>query len=215
MLHTAVRLVYTVATRRPSAAGSMNRDFLSILETRRSALSITLDEPGPDEEQTRQLIRIASRVPDHGKLAPWRFEVWDMAFRRQMHASLLGRLEALPDVEDREKKKQTTDKLLHGPTLVVAISKAAQHPKIPVWEQTLSAGASCMKLLIAANAMGFEAQWLTAWFVYDDGAKPVLGLGDDELIAGLIHIGSSSVAKNERPRPELDDILQFKTPGTI
>lgn len=191
----------------------MNSEMLARLATRRSALSITLEEPGPNEEQIRQLVGVASRVPDHGKLAPWRFEVWDMAYRRAKHAQLQSLLDGHDEVPDREKKRQGTDKLLHGPCLIVAISRAAEHPKIPIWEQTLSAGASCMKLLIAANAMGFEAQWLTAWYIYEEAARPLLELGDSECVAGLIHIGSSSVAKTERPRPELDDILQFKTTG--
>ena len=184
---------------------------MTYLTTRRSALSLTLEAPGPSRDQIEEIVTVASRVPDHGKLAPWRFETWSAKRREALHVALSQHLEANQDTmpgEDIGKLQQQTDKLLHGPTLLVCISTAKEHPKIPLWEQHLSAGAACMNTLMAANALGFEAQWLTAWYVYDETTAPILGLAKSERIAGLIHVGSTSVAKSERPRPPLDTILK-------
>ncbi|MEO1397304.1 MAG: nitroreductase [Pseudomonadota bacterium] len=188
-------------------------DLINYMKSRRSALSLTLELPGPTPAQIEEIVTVAARVPDHGKLAPWRFETWSIDRRQRLHDELLARLEAREpgaDGEDVAKLRQQTEKLMHAPTLLVCISTSREHPKIPVWEQHLSAGAACMNALIAANAMGFEAQWLTAWYVYDDTTAPLLELQEGERIAALIHIGSTSVAKSERPRPALDAIFQHK-----
>ncbi|MEL7228914.1 MAG: nitroreductase [Pseudomonadota bacterium] len=177
------------------------------MRTRRSSLSLTLEEPGPDADQLRDMVTIATRVPDHGKLAPWRLETWSMAARKKLHGQLI---DILGQGDDTAKERAGTDKLLHAPCVVAVISKAADHPKIPVWEQQLSAGAVCMNLLIAANAHGFEAQWLTAWYVYDEKAASIIGLGPSERIAGLIHIGTSHTPKNERDRPALADVFSIR-----
>lgn len=181
------------------------------MTNRRSALSVTLDEPGPSRSQIADMVRIASRVPDHGKLAPWRFVVWSPDLRSRMRDDLLGLLDSMEDVDDVAKKRAATEKILHAPCLIAVVSRAAEHPKIPLWEQQLSAGAACMNLLIAANAMDFEAQWLTAWYVYEAEARDILRLQQGERIAGLIHVGSSNTPKVERPRPEADEILTFET----
>ncbi|MEP1208218.1 MAG: nitroreductase [Rhizobiaceae bacterium] len=185
-------------------------DLTEYMKTRRSSLSLTLEEPGPDAAQLRTILEIASRVPDHGKLAPWRFELWTKPVREKVNEQLQDLLASLPDVDDKEKKSQGTQKLLHAPCVLMAISTAGEHPKIPLWEQHLSAGAACMNTLIAANSLGFEAQWLTAWYVYDDRARNILGLQSGERIAGIIHIGTSNIAKSERPRPQIDDLFSIR-----
>ncbi len=180
------------------------------MKTRRSSLSLTLEAPGPDDAQLRTILEVATRVPDHGKLAPWRFELWPEHVRQDIHDDLQQLLAGLNDVTDREKQVQATRKLLHAPCVLVAISTAQEHPKIPIWEQHLSAGAACMNTLIAANSLGFEAQWLTAWYVYEDKARKILGLKNGEQIAGIIHIGTSAIAKSERPRPEIDSLFTIR-----
>ena len=180
------------------------------LLTRRSSLSLSLHEPGPNAQQLEKLITIASRVPDHGKLAPWRFVLWTKEARATMHADLLNLLENYAEVDDKPKKIKGTDKLLHAPCVLAVISTASDHPKIPVREQVLSAGAACMNCIIASNALGFEAQWLTAWYVYDDQARDILDLKPGEEIAGIIHIGTSSTPKTERARPDLDEIYSVR-----
>lgn len=179
-------------------------ELIDYLQTRRSSLSMTLVEPGPDREQIRSIVEVAMRVPDHGKLAPWRFELWESAARKNMHRDLGGLLDQQGDSADKEKQRVGTDKLLHAPCVIAVICTASDHPKIPLWEQHLSTGAACMNTLMAANALGFEAQWLTAWYVYDAAARSILGLSDGEMIAGIIHIGTSDTEKNERPRPDFD-----------
>lgn len=180
----------------------------SYLENRRSALSMTLEEPGPSDDQVRTMLTIAARVPDHGKVAPWRFELWRSIFRQVLH----DRLSAMIDTSrpDAGKVQAGTDKLLHAPCMVAVISTAGPHETIPVWEQHLSAGASCMLLLEAANAFGFEAQWLTAWYIYDEEAATLLGLNPGEQVAGFIHIGSSTAAKTDRPRPDIADLFSIR-----
>jgi len=181
------------------------------MKTRRSVLSLTLEEPGPDEAQIQTLLEIATRVPDHGKLAPWRFVLWEMSARQNMHDNLLDLLKQRHEVPDRAKLEQSTGKILHAPCVIAAISTAADHPKVPQWEQVLSVGAACQNMLIGANALGFDAQWLTAWYIYDDDAKDILQLADGERIAGIIHIGTSNVPKTERPRPDVASLFSSRT----
>ncbi len=185
-------------------------ELADYLKTRRSSLSMSLEAPGPDEAQLKDMLTIASRVPDHGKLAPWRFVLWTPDARKTMHQDLTKLLVAKPDMPEAGKKQQGTNKLLHGPCVVAVISKSSNHPKIPQWEQILSAGAVCQNMLMAANAHGFEAQWLTAWYIYDKDASSILQLEQGEAVAGIIHIGSCSTPKKERPRPELGDIYSIR-----
>jgi len=178
------------------------------LKSRRSSLSLSLESPGPSEDEIQMIVSMASRVPDHGKLAPWRFELWPADERAIMHKGLIALLDE--GAEDAAKMRAGTDKLLHAPCVIAIISTAEEHPKIPIWEQHLSAGAACMKALMAANSLGYEAQWLTAWYVYEDRARDLLGLKSEERIAGIIHIGTSNTPKSERPRPELSDIFTIR-----
>jgi len=185
-------------------------ELSNFLKTRRSALSLTLESPGPDERQIRTILEIATRVPDHGKLAPWRFELWPMTMRQRLHDELQHYLETLPKSPDREKKNQSTGKLLHAPCVLVVVSTADKHPKIPVWEQHLSTGAVCLNTLMAANSLGFEAQWLTAWYVYEKNVRGLIGLNVGEQIAGSVHIGSSTTPKVDRPRPDIDQLYSIR-----
>ncbi|MEP0944356.1 MAG: nitroreductase [Rhizobiaceae bacterium] len=185
-------------------------DLTHYMKTRRSSLSLTLEAPGPDEPQLRTILEIATRVPDHGKLAPWRFELWPMEVRQAMHDRLQEFLQKSTDMPDLEKKIQATAKLLHAPCVLAVISTATAHPKIPLWEQHLSTGAACMNTLIAANSLGFEAQWLTAWYIYLERTRDILGLAQGEQIAGIIHLGTSTVPKSERPRPDIDTLFSIR-----
>ena len=185
-------------------------DLTQFMKTRRSSLSITLEGSGPDKSELRSIVEIATRVPDHGKLAPWRIELWEPSARTRMHAELLDLLDEFPELPDLGKKKLGTDKLLHAPCVLAVISKAEEHPKVPIWEQQLSAGAVCMNTLIAANSLGYEAQWLTAWYVYEETANSILGLHKNEKIAGIIHIGTSASPKKERDRPNHDSVFSIR-----
>lgn len=180
---------------------------LDLLAVRRSVPANALAEPGPSAAELERMLTIAARVPDHGKLAPWRFIV----IENEARAALGGRLAALLaslDPDAPEKRVQAQAECFSQSALVVAVvSRAGPHVKIPEWEQQLSAGAVCMNLSIAANALGYGAQWLTGWAAYEPKARELIGLTPEERIAGFIHIGTPTERLTDRPRPDLADIV--------
>ncbi|MDO9440395.1 MAG: nitroreductase [Beijerinckiaceae bacterium] len=182
-------------------------ETLSLLSTRRSVAPAALREPGPDAGQIETLLRLASRVPDHGKLAPWRFIIF-AGEARDAAGEIIARAFSQMEPEAPQTRIDAERKRLSMAPLVVAVvSRASKHPKIPVWEQELSAGAVCMNLLVAATAMGFDASWLTQWYSYDRGVMSRFGLAEDEKLAGFIHIGTGEARPEDRPRPALEDIV--------
>jgi len=183
------------------------RDALELLKGRRSTRVLDLAEPGPSEAQIEQILTIAARVPDHGKLVPWRFVVLVGEGRKRMADTLALRLRAAvpPEPEDQIEKERS--RFQNSPVIVAVVSRAAPHPKIPEWEQVLSAGAVGMNLLHAANALGFGAVWLTGPFAYDRGAMQALGLAPHEKIVGFVHIGTPLQSQEDRARPALTDIV--------
>jgi nitroreductase len=180
---------------------------IDFLTTRRSVSARFLGPPGPDREQLRQILTAALRVPDHGKLAPWRFILLEGDRRREAGAGLLAIRQGRGDVLSDEERRAEAERFTSAPIVVGIISRAAPHPKIPQWEQQLSAGAVCMNLLNGAHALGFAAQLLTDWLVYDADARWFFGLEAWERLCGFIHIGTPKVAPAERPRPEPDAVL--------
>lgn len=182
-------------------------DLLNHLRARRSIPAARLVAPAPDPAETETMLRIAARVPDHGKLAPWRFIVIDEARRvaftdRLMEIWTRNNPSASAEAEAVERGKREG-----APMVVVAVSTAAEHPKIPVWEQQLSAGAACMNLIHAAHALGYAAQWLTGWPAYDRDVAAALGLRPGERIAGFVHVGTPAEPPVERDRPDLSALL--------
>lgn len=186
---------------------SRSPETIELLLTRRSAKALTMVEPGPDETELQTILRIGARVPDHGKLAPWRFVVFQGEARRAFGA-ILGRVYAKvqPNAGDDQIEFET-NRFMRAPVVVAVISRVTPGIKIPEWEQLLSAGAVCQNMLVAATALGYGAQWLTEWYAFDPEAGRALGLKDNERVAGFIYLGSESVAKDERPRPELSEIV--------
>ena len=157
-----------------------------------------------------RMLTLAARTPDHGKLSPWRFVIYPEDARAEAADWLAARAEALgEDVEKRVKKARG---FVAAPVCVGVVSTAAAHPKIPEWEQHLSAGAVCANLLHAAAAHGFRAQWLTDWFSYDAEARKYLGLGATERFAGFIHIGSYANPTPDRDRPDVAALTRVWTP---
>jgi nitroreductase len=174
---------------------------------RLSVPSRLLGEPGPDEAQLSSLIAAAVRVPDHGKLTPWRFIAIRGAARRALGDALAERQrERTPDCNPAviEKDRQRFD---HAPLILAVVASIVRGHKVPEQEQLLSAGCSCFSLLLAAQAMGFGAQWLTGWAAYDPVIAARLGLGADESIVGFIHIGTPRDAAPERERPDPASVL--------
>ena len=178
-----------------------SEETLNLLTRRRSTPAIGLSEPGPDSAQLEQLLGIAARVPDHGKLAPWRFIVFENE-ARESFGQVLGKVWAARTPEATEEQIAfEANRFTRAPLVIAVISKVTEKHAIPVWEQELSAGAACQNLLIAASAMGFGAQWLTEWYAFDQNVKDALGLRSGERVAGFIYIGTAKNEVVERKRP--------------
>ena len=187
----------------------VNAALKSYLETRRSVPAFQMSEPGPSRSEIMDMLKLASRVPDHGKLAPWRFVVYTGAERERISLELAKvAMTNKPDMADDMIAVEKA-RLTRAPVVIAVISCAAPHVKIPEWEQVLSAGAVCLNLVMAANALGYVSNWLTEWFAFDESVYPVLGVSSDEKIAGFIHIGTPKMHPGERPRPDLGEIVTF------
>lgn len=186
---------------------------LGLLQTRRTVPSASLGDPGPSLEELDQMVTIAMRVPDHGKLAPWRFIALDRAARALLAPKLQTiRTRANPDVDPTVVERQL-EVFQKAPLCLIVVARAQEHVKIPIWEQELSVGASTMNLMLAAHALGYGAQWLTGWTTYHAEAKAFFGVDPEEKIAGFIHIGTAHADPSERPRPALTDHLTQWAPG--
>ena len=180
---------------------------LDLLRTRRSVPPPNLDGPGPTPEELDAILTLAARVPDHGKLAPWRFLVIAGEAQGRI-GDLIAKTYAADHPEaDAARLDLERRRLSHAPLVVAVVSRAGPHIKIPEWEQVLSAGAVCMNLVVAANASGFATSWLTEWMAYDRRVLDALGLDPRETIAGFIHIGRGRDVPGDRPRPVLSDIV--------
>jgi nitroreductase len=180
-------------------------DAMDLLLTRRSGSAKAMKEPGPSKKQLEDILRAGARAPDHGKLFPWRFIVFEGKGRERFGDILAEVMQA-----DGERAKQIDEergRLLRAPLVIGVISSAREQHKIPVWEQELSAGAVCQNILIAATAMGFVGNWLTEWYAYHSIVKENMGLKPGERVAGFIYIGTAKDELEERPRPEMDKIV--------
>jgi nitroreductase len=182
-------------------------DAIELLKFRRSVKPREMTAPGPTPAELDTILTIGARVPDHGKLAPWRFIVFEGGARVRA-GELIAKVfanknpQATPPEIEVEKKRLTD-----APLVIGIVSFTKPHPKVPPWEQELSAGASAMNMITAATALGYGACWLTGWFAFDRDALDALGLKADERFAGFIHIGTPSKPSEDRPRPALSDIV--------
>ncbi|MCA6245173.1 MAG: nitroreductase [Phenylobacterium sp.] len=176
-------------------------EVLDFLSRRRSASALTLGGPGPSPAEIETLIRLASRVPDHGKLAPWRFVV----LAGNGKAAFADRLEAVARSRGDDRAVAKLGKLRTPPACIAVISRPRE-AEIREWEQILSAGAVCTTLLYAATAMGYGANWITDWYAYDAEACAILGLSGAEKVAGFILIGEPGEPPRERERPSPESL---------
>ena len=175
------------------------------LKVRRSVPAFQMRGPGPDRQTIEDILNLAMRVPDHGKIAPWRFIVYEGQVRERIGDELLKMaLERDPKLSG-EMQAVEKSRFTRSPLVIGVISTAGPHIKIPEWEQVLSVGAVCLNLLMAANSKGFVSNWLTEWFAFDERAFPLLGVMPGEKVAGFIHIGHTDIPPVERPRPTLTD----------
>lgn len=176
-------------------------ETLRLLSRRRSSKVMNLIEPAPTAAEIDALINLAARVPDHGKLGPWRFVVFEGEARARAGEALAHVIANDPGV-DNSRLAHTRDLLQRAPACVMVVSSATEHPKIPPWEQVLSSGAVCFSLLISAHALGYGGCWLTEWPTYDARARAALGLSEHERIAGIIYLGTAKEAPTERIRAD-------------
>lgn len=171
-------------------------DFLA---KRRSASAMSLTAPGPDDAQLADLLRLSARVPDHGKLAPWRFVI----LRGPAKDVFAERITALANSQANPVKANAALRKLTRPPVCVAVISRFIPGEIPEWEQRQSASAVCQQMLLAAAALGWGANWITDWYSYDPRALDILGVTGDEQVAGFLYLGTSTEAPQERVRPDV------------
>ena len=178
---------------------------LDLLLTRRSGSAKAMTGPGPSKKQIEEILHAGARTPDHGKLFPWRFIVFEGKGRERFGDILADVMQA--EGERAKQVEEERGRLMRAPLVIGVISAAREQHKIPLWEQELSAGAVCQNILIAVTALGFVGNWLTEWYAYHPEVKARMGLKPGERVAGFIYIGTAKDALEERPRPDLDKIV--------
>src|SRR3954462_10952145 len=193
--------------RRPAEEETAVPDAIELLKTRRSVKPREMSGPGPSPAELETILTIGARVPDHGKLAPWRFIIFEGEARKragEVIAKVFARKNPGAPAADVEiERKRLTD----APLVIGIVSFTKPHPKVPAFEQELSAGASAMNIVTAATALGYGAAWLTGWFSTDRDVLDGFGLKPNEKLAGFVHIGTPTKPSEDRPRPVLSEIV--------
>ncbi|MBC7667759.1 nitroreductase family protein [Caulobacter sp. DWR2-3-1b2] len=184
-----------------------NPGVVGFLAKRRSASAMTLAAPGPDSAQLMDLLRLAARVPDHGKLAPWRFVI----LSGEAKDAFAAKITALAGRQANPVKANAALRKLTRPPVAVAVVSRYIPGDIAEWEQRQSASAVCHQMLLAAEALGWGANWITDWYSYDPEARDILGLGQGELVAGYLYLGTVTEPPQERARPDVARITTHWT----
>ena len=186
----------------------MENPVISFLSARRSVKPDRLAAPAPSPEELETIFTIASRVPDHKKLAPWRFIVIEGEARAKLGEVVAEAcIAAEKEAPSHVRLETERGRLQRAPMVIAAVSRITQHRSAPEWEQVLSAGAACFNLCLAANALGYGTSWITEWIAYNKAVGAALGLAENERVAGFIYIGTPLEAPSERERPALADIV--------
>jgi nitroreductase len=185
----------------------MSKSMLELLLTRRSVKPAMLAQPGPTPDQLRTILTAAGRVPDHKKMEPWRFIVFEGDARARF-GQVLAEACAAEEKEPPSPARLEIERmrLLRAPTVVAVISRTVPNPGAPEWEQVLSCGAACLNLCLAANAMGFGTCWITEWYSYSPAVRATLQLAENERTAGFVYIGTAKERQPDRERPDIDKI---------
>ncbi len=188
---------------------SRNVELLNYLKKRRSVPLPFLQNPGPSESELKEILEIATRVPDHGKLFPWRLIIYKGTNRIKTGENLaLIAKENNPNI-DEEKLEVERNQFLPAPLTIGVVSSPIKHKKIPQSEQVLSAAAVAINLVHGANALGFGTHWVSRWFSYDQSAKKMLGAKNGEEFVAFIHIGTPCKTLEDRERPNLKDVVTY------
>jgi len=186
----------------------MSQETLALLLRRRSVKAAMLGEPGPSPQQLETILTVAARVPDHKKLEPWRFIVFEgdarATFGRVLLKACLAEDKQTPSAARLETERT---RFLRAPTVVAVISCVTANPAAPEWEQVLSCGAACFNLCLAANALGFATSWITEWYSYSPAVRAALRLAGNERMAGFVYIGTAKETQPDRDRPQLARIV--------
>jgi nitroreductase len=185
----------------------MNDALIEALATRRSVKPDRLEAPAPSGDELMRILTIAARVPDHKKLVPWRFMIFEGDARKAAGEIFAAACQAEEKEPSHIRLDTERGRFLRAPLVVAVISRVAKRPGAPEWEQILSAGAAAFNLCLAANAMGYGTSWLTEWVAYSPFVRDKLGLAENERIAGFVHIGTPKEKPDERDRPNLDAIV--------
>ncbi|MFU0507668.1 nitroreductase family protein [Pseudaminobacter sp. NGMCC 1.201702] len=179
--------------------------------TRSSAPIKDLSEPAPNDAQIETLIKIASRVPDHGRLAPWRFIIYRGDARIRIGEKLAALAQEREGPLNEARREQELTRFSRAPLVIGVISCPKENPKIPQSEMLLSGGAAAMNLVIAANALGYKTNWITNWYSEVEEGRRILGLAPHERVVGFVHIGSFDGPVPERPRPDVSQLYSEYT----
>lgn len=181
----------------------MTSPIIDFLSMRNSAPIPDLREPAPSDSEITTMLSIASRVPDHGRLAPWRFILYRGAAREKVGQLLVELAEKREGPLPDGRRNQELTRFSRAPLVIGVVSSPKEHPKIPEWEMFLSAGAAAMNLVLAANALGYGTNWITNWYSDVPEGRALLGLAPHERVAGFVHVGTYEGTAPERPRPEV------------
>ncbi|HRD78246.1 MAG TPA: nitroreductase [Hyphomicrobiaceae bacterium] len=191
----------------------MSNATIDLLLQRRSVKAAMMTSPGPSAAELETILRAASRVPDHKKVEPWRFIVFEGEARARF-GDLLATACAAEEKEPPSPARLDMERqrFLRAPLVIGVVSQVRQVAGAPEWEQVLSCGAAIMNLVIATNALGFGSCWITEWYAYSPAVRSGLGLAEHERIAGFVYIGTAKERQGDRDRPDLARIVS-RFPG--
>ncbi|ABS14868.1 MULTISPECIES: nitroreductase family protein [Brucella/Ochrobactrum group] len=193
----------------------MAHPIFDFLAQRSSTPISAISGPAPEGEELAALLKVAARVPDHGRLTPWRFILYRGDARLKVGEYLAQRAEEIEGPMPEGRKEKELTRFSRAPLVVGVVSSPVAHERIPEWEQFLSAGAVAMNLCTAANALGYASNWITNWYSDDASARAFLGLAPNERVAGFVHIGTAANKMPERPRADMDKIVtEYSGPWT-
>ncbi|WP_043062546.1 nitroreductase family protein [Brucella anthropi] len=193
----------------------MAHPIFDFLAQRSSTPISAISGPAPEGEELAVLLKVAARVPDHGRLTPWRFILYRGDARLKVGEYLAQRAEEIEGPMPEGRKEKELTRFSRAPLVIGVVSSPVAHERIPEWEQFLSAGAVAMNLCTAANALGYASNWITNWYSDDASARAFLGLAPNERVAGFVHIGTAANKMPERPRADMDKIVtEYSGPWT-
>jgi len=190
-----------------SDLNNLDADTIDFLTTRRSTVARMMDGPGPGDEDLKRIMEAGMRVPDHGRLTPWRFIVIRGDAREKLGDVIAEAYKKNNPDAIEEQVEIEQERLTRAPVVIAVVSRVQKEHKIPEWEQILSSGAACQTMLIAAQSMGHAAQWLTEWYAYDANVKQAIGAESGDEIAGFLYLGNGTGELSDRARPAYDDIV--------